>query len=516
MSESRAKNKGKLSFKWSYLIIGIVPMTISVLILSTVLISTLTNKIRAGIKDQLQCAAEQVDEYFAYDVKSNGVVDYDEYSDHEYMECLQPEGVELTLFQGDTRLLTSLKNADGSYNEGTQANADIYASVKAGNDYYSEGVMINGEAYSVYYVPVYDGNNNFCGMAFAGKKEASIKTTITSVTMQVVGLALALVIIFIVITTILGTKLANVLKKTKDGINTLSEGKLDVDFDFSSVIVEFNDIISSGDALSSKLSEVIGETKATTQNLNQSVEEVSSLINNTVEGTDQITEVVNDLATTAQSMAETVQDANASIIEMGESITSIADSATSSSDDARRMEDLNNDAVQVMNEVAKANNKSVESINNIATLTQDCSAAVEQIKKAAEVIASISEQTNLLALNASIEAARAGEAGAGFAVVAQSIKTLAEQSKDSADEIGVFVKDIVEKVTECVSASDGAAEIMKSQSELVAEATEKMESLNESVITVTSAIEMITNAADSLNIAKESVMNNISDLSAIS
>ena len=509
------KKKG-LGFKISILITGIVPMLITVIVMCFFLKSTLENNIRDGIRNELEAAAIGVREYFAYDVIANGEVDYEEYSDHQYMESMQVVGVELTLFQDDTRLLTSLKNTDGSYNEGTQAASEIYASVKSGNEYYSEGVVINGTEYSVYYIPVYDGDNNFWGMAFAGEPEAEIQSTISGSIRQVIVLAVILVVIFGAAIILIWNYFSKALTKIVTGLDTLAGGDLSAHFRINCLIREFTEMGNAADTLSDRLSEVIGEVKGTASTLGDSVMKVDSSIDSMVAGADQISQIVNDLAGAAQSMAETVQEANVSIAEMDENITSIADSANVSHEDAERMEEINSETSKVMEKVSVANVHSVESIGNIAKLTHECNEFVEKIKQAAEVIANIASRTNLLALNASIEAARAGESGRGFAVVAESIKDLAEQSKKSADEISGFVQDIVNKVTECVEASEGATAIMQDQSELVADASERMKSLKESVDTVAEAINRISDAAEALNRSKDSVVGHITELSTIS
>lgn len=96
----------------------------------------------------------------------------------------------------------------------------------------------------------------------------------------------------------------------------------------------------------------------------------------------------------------------------------------------------------------------IEATNQIVT---DLVGQIQGVSSITDAILSISSQTNLLALNASIEAARAGEAGKGFAVVADEIRTLAEQTKNSTEEITQIMNQLilvanqsVEKMNRCV------------------------------------------------------------------
>ena len=90
-----------------------------------------------------------------------------------------------------------------------------------------------------------------------------------------------------------------------------------------------------------------------------------------------------------------------------------------------------------------------------------------QIGQIIEVIESIAEQTNLLALNAAIEAARAGEQGRGFAVVADEVRKLAEESQESIGKIQTIIKDIKDTTNTAVDSVKYATDTISQQNESV-------------------------------------------------
>jgi len=509
------KKKG-LSFRATMLCVGMIPLLLGVIIIGIILLNTIENQIKDGIRSSLRVSAEQVSQYFAYDVIANGDVDYEEYADHEYIESLQKEGIELTLFEKDTRVLTSLKNSDGTYNEGTQAAADIYKTVSAGSDYTAENVMIGGTGYLVYYLPIKDGDGNFWGMAFAGQKEEIVKKEVNKVLIKCIIISIILLAVLTACILYIAGLLTKSITTTSEDIERLAEGHLDAQFDTSSFVKEFNGLVSAGKSLQTKLLEAVSGVKFTSTNLGDAVTNVDSLSASSADGTAHIAQVIGELSTTALSMAETVQNANSTVIEMGDAIDRISDNIAGMNKSSRASMDANITAMEYMGKLTVASEKSAHTVDEISGSIAECSASAEKIKTATEAISEISSQTNLLSLNASIEAARAGESGRGFAVVASEIQKLAEQSNDSANQIQGVIDEILSKVDECVSKADEMTTVINEQMAFLEETRVKINAMSQTGDELANGANAISTEAVNLMKLKDSVLVSITDLSAIS
>lgn len=198
---------------------------------------------------------------------------------------------------------------------------------------------------------------------------------------------------------------------------------------------EFGKLTAAMDQLSVKLNELLGKVKTESKNIETVVDQVYKnveTLNGEVEGVSATTE---ELSASMEETAASAEQINDMSVQMGEVSKNIAVRAQ---DGAKKVSEIFARAKQ-----AKENTKSnfdsavdiQKEIGDSLKQTLENAKVVNQIDVLAESIMSITEQTNLLSLNASIEAARAGEAGKGFAVVAGEIRNLAEQSRNTVENI---------------------------------------------------------------------------------
>lgn len=509
------KNKKKITLMVVIYLIGFIPLITANTMFTNFAIMEFKKNMIDSTYLKLRACATSVEQYFSWDIRED-ILCKDDVS-YEFIDSLKDSDIEQTFFVGDTRYLSSIKDESGKRIEGTEADPEIWKIVSSGKEYKSDGVTLAGREYYVYYMPVYtEDNSEVIGMAFAGEVAETIEKACRSVYLLMYGVSLLLIVLFGIILFFVARLIRRPMSEAADKLNTIATGDLTVDTSVKSTMRETVTIISATQLLRDKLVDIITHVDNKVDVLNTNTNTLTSQVTSVNTGTNQISTSVEELSNASTILAENVQNVNNIAINMGDNITQIDTDVKALTDVSQRMQTANAKAVDSMATVLDNSNQSSEIVDKIVTQVQSTNDAITKINDAVGLIMGITSQTNLLSLNASIEAARAGESGKGFAVVAGEIKALSEQSASSAATIQQIADDILSKSQESVTLAKDIQSLIAEEQNSISTSQEDFNALSKSIdesITIASSIATKTANLDEM---KTEVIENISDLSAIS
>ena len=274
--------------------------------------------------------------------------------------------------------------------------------------------------------------------------------------------------------------------------------------------------------------------------MSQSVEKFIQTMRNMIHSirgvSDKLYEEANNSYTTSETMyeaskiqSESMRELSKTVEQLSLSVNEISQNATSL---ALAVSDAKSNGTQVsvkMEETVHVSQKGKNEIQNVGNAMQMIVQSVKKLQEAIDkvgkaskeitsitgVIGDIAEETNLLSLNASIEAARAGEAGRGFAVVADEIRTLADQSKEAANEIGGIVGKIQKQTDLTVEAANRAGAIVASQNEALDSTLQAFHKVNDRVKQMADNLGKITEGMEYMEGSRKETVNAIMSISAV-
>ena len=427
--------------------------------------------------------------------------------------------LQVTVFFGDTRYATSLKDANGDRVTNTQASAEVVdAVVNHDQDFSSYSADVEGTNYYAYYIPIHNSDGSTVGMYFAGKPSENVESMINSKLVAMIIIAVVMLLIAAVVTFIAAHAICRVISSVQVLMVDVSNGNLDVQIPkkYLKRGDELGLMAKALQRLVDTLHQVIADIVRSADRVDGDAGRMREMIENTKNNSAEVSIAVDNISQGAVSQSQDIESATGNVTDMGDAISQIVEKVDNLTNTSNKIDKAREEAESIITELSRSSERTMEAVDVIGKQVKLTDDSVSQISDAIVMITSIAEETNLLSLNASIEAARAGEAGKGFAVVASEIQKLAEESGKSADQISQIINNLSQESKNTVSAMNSMQEIMAVQQEKLQETREKFDGVGAGIRESLLEIDEIGRDTRSCDEARQHVTDIIQNLSSVS
>lgn len=267
---------------------------------------------------------------------------------------------------------------------------------------------------------------------------------------------------------------------------------------------EFGQISASTNTLIESIANLVRKVSALTENVSASGQQLTA---SAQENATTIQQIANSTAEIAESSEQTIRSMEQSSNKMShleETTLQLNDDAQDLRQTSATMREAAKEGQNKIQQSAKSMMEIEEVIANTNQTVTGLGESSEEITSIIGTITSIAEQTNLLALNAAIEAARAGEHGKGFAVVADEVRKLAEQSQRAASEVATIVHTIQDEISVMVKQNEAGVSKVIQGVEITNETIQTFDAITRETEKTIRIIEnMVTRITETKNVSQD-------------
>lgn len=243
------------------------------------------------------------------------------------------------------------------------------------------------------------------------------------------------------------------------------------------------------------ISEGVTQIASAAEQLSAVTEQTSAGVNSQKVETDQVATAMNEMAATVQEVARNAEEAS--------------EAAVAADQQAREGDKVVGEAIAQIERLAAEVGNSTEAMGHLKRES-------DKIGSVLDVIKSVAQQTNLLALNAAIEAARAGEAGRGFAVVADEVRSLAQRTQKSTEEIEELIVGLQSGTQQVATIMDNSRGLTDSSVELTRRVGNALGNITRTVSTIQAMNSQIATAAEQQSAVAEEINRSVLNVRDVS
>lgn len=348
------------------------------------------------------------------------------------------------------------------------------------------------------------------GTVDAGELTQSANAILLVTIFSLIGVAIIAILIGIWMVRMI----AHPLGKLKNLMEEGSKGNLNVRLELK-VKDEIGQLADSFNVMMENITSLVKQTNSSAQEVLDTATELTHASNKTALSAKEIAIATEEIANGATSLANEAERGNELTENISRQMERVIQTNKEMEASARQVEKSSQLGTEYLNGLLEKTNITGEMVNALTDKVNSLKASTNSVMKVLDVMQNITQQTNILSLNATIEAARAGAAGKGFMVVADEIRQLAEQSRQSITMVGEITDTIQKEMNETVKALSEASPLFQEQANSVQETSQIFVSVQEQMEGFVRHLDSVTASIDELNEAQTVLSEAMSNVSAV-